>query len=710
MALPQYQHDPITSPGTFRLIRLKPSASLEAELHCDLIHVTIEACTQDIVDHYIALSYVWGDPSLDCSIGVNGQPLAITASLHCALRYIRDDKRVVRIWADGICINQMNIEDRNVQVAMMGSIYSGATHTIIFLGEPTPELELTMQMLQSAGINNASGELPPGSSGLSMADAEKALSTSIEDNILCRPWFSRVWVLQELVLSISPWIQGGKFRVKWDEFSRLVSRPGSQDTWQPDSRSLMDGMCNIRRRFQARNLSRKDPNWTQTIGAVPIQSTKPHAELYEMLVSRRGSGVTDPRDMLFAHLGLTSNFTQRSISIDYSKTIAEVYEEITILSLENDENLSILSDVEEAPSRDRREGLPSWVVDWQRTGKIKQDGTQVIAENSRLASQRRRSWYGKFIRPVTAIPHVLAIVGWDLGRVASIVSPSSWPVISFHEDSPSKQDYTPEGALHGIITEWVGDSEERAPAIFLAFLERHVTALLPSWTAVQALDRRKLSRKPNLSRYQNGDPRVRFNYSVPGFRISWLQQALKARFPVAESRNEATYVSRGKKKHRDRWNAEEFLLMRETLADIITLYILNALESLLRGIILGQRCAILESGHFAQVPAKARVGHHIFRTLGEDRMLLLEEHQADPTLRERFPVLLEICGTDLENDDKAAVKQKPVQTFKLVASTVSCEVYDGDMLEALTYQIDMKSGLAEKEKKETEALRLITLH
>lgn len=163
------------------------------------------------------------------AIVVDDRPLAITASLHCALRHLRDESRLVRVWADGVCIDQNSIEDRNAQVAMMGSIYPLATHTIIFLGEPTMELDRTMRLLKL----RISGTNPMSTKG--------SLETLIQDNVLNRLWFSRVWVLQELVLSVSPWLQGGKYRIKWDEFSRCISM-SDLGTWKPHSHDLL-GEC-----------------------------------------------------------------------------------------------------------------------------------------------------------------------------------------------------------------------------------------------------------------------------------------------------------------------------------------------------------------------------------------------------------------------------------------------------------------------------------
>ena len=229
MTTTTYQYQPIAASDTIRLIHLQPAPSLETEINCSLVHVSLKSCAEDILEHYVALSYVWGDASLQRTIVVDDRPLAITASLHCALRHLRDESRLVRVWADGVCIDQNSIEDRNAQVAMMGSIYPLATHTIIFLGEPTMELDRTMRLLKL----RISGTNPMSTKG--------SLETLIQDNVLNRLWFSRVWVLQELVLSVSPWLQGGKYRIKWDEFSRCISM-SDLGTWKPHSHDLL-GEC-----------------------------------------------------------------------------------------------------------------------------------------------------------------------------------------------------------------------------------------------------------------------------------------------------------------------------------------------------------------------------------------------------------------------------------------------------------------------------------
>ena len=115
MDLP-YQYQKLTEPDALRLVLLQPSHDLQSPLECELITTTLSNCENDLLDSYTALSYVWGDPERKVSIKVERHALSITASLDTALRHLRDPSRERRIWADAICINQNDFEERNQQV------------------------------------------------------------------------------------------------------------------------------------------------------------------------------------------------------------------------------------------------------------------------------------------------------------------------------------------------------------------------------------------------------------------------------------------------------------------------------------------------------------------------------------------------------------------------------------------------------------------
>ena len=129
-----FQYSQLTEPDQIRLVSLQPDPDLEAPVRCSLITGSLDFYEHDLVEHYIALSYVWGDASMRRIVQVgDGSFMNITVSLESALRHLRDKTRTFLVWADGLCINQDDIEERNRQVPMMGRIYGTARTTIIFL-------------------------------------------------------------------------------------------------------------------------------------------------------------------------------------------------------------------------------------------------------------------------------------------------------------------------------------------------------------------------------------------------------------------------------------------------------------------------------------------------------------------------------------------------------------------------------------------------
>ncbi|PMD31843.1 HET-domain-containing protein, partial [Hyaloscypha variabilis F] len=135
---------------------------------------------------YFALSYVWGDPMVIQNILVDGKTFPATVNLVAALDSISKSLGSAGyLWVDAICINQNDNEERNAQVAMMSSIYKKAYGVIAWLG---PEEDRSTEVIEII----------------------KVLAEEIETNgndveILSklaphRPFWTRAWILQELVL------------------------------------------------------------------------------------------------------------------------------------------------------------------------------------------------------------------------------------------------------------------------------------------------------------------------------------------------------------------------------------------------------------------------------------------------------------------------------------------------------------------------------
>ena len=91
---------------------------------------------------YIALSYCWTMGRYSGISGACGRKLVVCEesvmligeNLYNALVYFSSLEPPPVLWADAICINQKNTNERNQQVTLMGDVYRMADHVAIWLG------------------------------------------------------------------------------------------------------------------------------------------------------------------------------------------------------------------------------------------------------------------------------------------------------------------------------------------------------------------------------------------------------------------------------------------------------------------------------------------------------------------------------------------------------------------------------------------------
>jgi hypothetical protein len=195
--LPLDEHDSI------RLLHLYPASSRQAEVKCSLVQMTLQIFG-DIYDHYTAILYVWGDPNDTRIIYIDEIPVAITINLFSTLRDLRHETQALLVWADAICINQHDDEEKMKQIAMMGERYSTADHTVIYLGCLDAQDALKLDGWASANFE------------------QSHFTPEVADLILSSPWFRRVWVFRELVFSKDPRVQLGRYRFPWELLHRVV--------------------------------------------------------------------------------------------------------------------------------------------------------------------------------------------------------------------------------------------------------------------------------------------------------------------------------------------------------------------------------------------------------------------------------------------------------------------------------------------------------
>ena len=150
----------------------------------DSLRGALEIVSLDGAPQYEALSYVWGQELASAPMLVSNTELPITANLDVALRHLRmcNEERV--LWVDAVCINQNDLDEKAQQVRMMRRIYYLAPTVRVWLGPPTHDGDIAMK---------------------SVADFDKdhwqTLDFQVQFmDILYRPWFTRIWIVQEFAL------------------------------------------------------------------------------------------------------------------------------------------------------------------------------------------------------------------------------------------------------------------------------------------------------------------------------------------------------------------------------------------------------------------------------------------------------------------------------------------------------------------------------
>jgi hypothetical protein len=332
----QYHYEPL-GPGDFRILHIRPGRK-EDLIRCCLqiqnIHTSQET-------EYSALSYAWGSIKRTETIILEGFSFLVTHNLHSALWHARESEKTVSLWADAVCINQADMKERGHQVAQMRSIYRSAARVIIWLGEATVESDNAMEFICHG---------TPDRDLLSNKDVLE---------LFYRPWWKRIWVIQEVASAQSdPIIRCGKKEVFWSSLRRIRGKVPFQG-W-------------IQFAMQMQELIRFASGAN---GLGDMVNAVAHAQMFVEAVDRlrRGSVLpwidafalgyimksTDPRDLIFALMGLFNEQGIPPFVPDYRKDAISVQCEAAAASLQYGGGLDTLT-LTVSPSRNH---LPTWAPD-----------------------------------------------------------------------------------------------------------------------------------------------------------------------------------------------------------------------------------------------------------------------------------------------------------------------------------------------------------
>ncbi|KAI9681885.1 MAG: hypothetical protein M1822_006962 [Bathelium mastoideum] len=186
-------------PGTsqIRVFSIYPNAGFDAvvEGHLQIIDLN-EGIINITGDRrgYHALSYEWGAARPMQTIRVSGIPVEIRTNLHDALKHLRHQIATRTLWIDALCIDQEDVLEKNHQISIMKDIYSNATAKHAWLGLPTEDSKMGMEIISRMGSMVKNMYVM---SHFAFRDRYSAHWEAL-NSILQRPYWTRLWTLQEL--------------------------------------------------------------------------------------------------------------------------------------------------------------------------------------------------------------------------------------------------------------------------------------------------------------------------------------------------------------------------------------------------------------------------------------------------------------------------------------------------------------------------------
>ncbi|KAF1834400.1 HET-domain-containing protein [Decorospora gaudefroyi] len=345
----QFRYEPLPDSRTYiRLLQIQHSEP-EQTIRCTLTPFLLEKAPP-----YHAVSYTWGDPKSTTSITLNHRNMVIRENCDYALRQASAAHHGAYLWIDAICINQHDNAEKSHQVAIMATFYRQAARVLSCVGQHSPDSLLIFDVLKRyddyfADFYNTMtvhfGEMENDWitqswrhfeaehskwSPMLLGLREKLIGAL--SNFIERPYFSRVWILQELYMG------NGRITVccgiDRGPLSSLFALSIWVTNWWYRSTGLVDRSAGLLfrgltpRSHYSVDVNRKiifqRPNGL-ALGAGPNISP---SRLWDVLEALRRYACEDPRDKIYGVLALV-NWEDRPRPLpDYKKDILQLAKEV----------------------------------------------------------------------------------------------------------------------------------------------------------------------------------------------------------------------------------------------------------------------------------------------------------------------------------------------------------------------------------------------
>ena len=384
-----------------RIVEILPISFAEQSQGVNpVVSVRLRYCSLNSPIAYEALSYTWGDPDQEALINVDSAgKVFVRRNLERALRDLRYQTEPRLVWVDALCINQADNDERQEQVKLMRDIYTAATVVrswidlnIDFSAAPFSRLHA----LSDNAVVNDLGEDPEFWDPIG--------------EVLGNEYWCRIWVQQEIAYAAEWSIQCQSTTISSKCLMIFVTLVVLKQ-WGFFSDPLLDKtrwkalLPNSTRALLYR--SRKDDG--------KVSSSTFYGPLHRALRDCRVFRSTDPKDKIFAMLGMIDGYRDDDMDVNYDFSDEQVYTNIVKLSIERCKSLDFLREVTLGNVAPSHRGLPSWVPDFSMPSTMDQ-----LTSPSFSIAQLYPESNGLSSIPASITQGLLNVNGCQIGTVVSI--------------------------------------------------------------------------------------------------------------------------------------------------------------------------------------------------------------------------------------------------------------------------------------------------
>jgi hypothetical protein len=376
--LKTYCYRPLEDPTSIRVVQLYTDTP---KLECSIRQVNLSD------GEYQALSYEWGSNDSCFHIHVRNDGdgveamIPLTTNLYNALKSLRDAPAIQPklFWIDQISINQNDAAEKGHQVKLMGDIYRNAKQVITYLGPHASDINLENRALDllhrishhfkpnipyfgsPTDLNNLDAdeltELPVSEMPHDISDEDPAWPVLID--IVYSAWLRRLWMVQENILCPEAVMLRGTLELEWISVAYIVVlfHLNLLPTRILDKEWTRLGLKGSYRTAGMSMLLTWGQRWAHVHNQdnnVRLDTLSTNLNYFQLLDCK------DPRDRVYALLGVSAGVNDLNIIPNYEVSPQELYLYISTRIYLIHQNLSLLHVITGNEVGHDIDNLPSW--------------------------------------------------------------------------------------------------------------------------------------------------------------------------------------------------------------------------------------------------------------------------------------------------------------------------------------------------------------